>query len=453
MARASHTSRRHFGAGFWDFLIFVSLLVGAFVVYRVFFAPKPPLPAPAPPIVQAVPPPAPPPVVVTPPPAPKPKPVVTAAPSAPRPTFKVAPPLPDKEPEVKITERDLRISLQAAITSCDFITREKSLCLDRLHHSAEYLALNADVDAKKSAKEAAADKLRQDNASGADTDQDTKDLKTTSADWIAVAAKLTTMENAALAADVALTQKESILKSASSDVDRLNAKLVAEIAQSIDDSATNPDCTVHSVKLDLTTWSIITELDPGPQEDSAVMADAAVSQIGNILENSLCQSPFGWTKAKFTVFVPYRGKPAVEFQLRYDRHAVDTANFDRLHPKYFDDQGVLNLADRTWLSPAVNSMQFHGQVAQAIEAADRERTQELQRAGAKVDFDILLVGGYRRPDGSMCPWASITQPRAVPKAPPMPTGAHKPPMPPSYSSTPMPGSIVDHEPDLMTPPD
>jgi hypothetical protein len=416
-------------------VIFLSLLVGAFLVYRIFFASKPAAVAPAPVIVQNVPPPAPPVVVTTPPPAP----------ALPRPSFKVAPSLPEKEPEARVTERELRISLEATIKSSEFITKEKKLCLDRVHHSVEYLALNVDVDAKKTAKEAVSEKLRQDNASGADTDQDVKDLKAASTDWIAAAAKLTTMEDDALAADPALTEKEAVFNSAASDVERLKAKLIAEITQSINESATDPDCAVRSVKLDVTTWSIVTELDPKPQADSAVMADAAVTQIGNILQNSLCQSPFSWTKAKFAVYGKYDGKPAVEFQVRYDRQTVDAANFDRLHPKYFDDQGVLNLSDRVWLSPVIDTMQGR---SPALLAAVKERTGDAQ------DYDTLFVGGYVRSDGSKCPLVYYIRPHVQPKS--SLSGSvipHKSPMPPSYSSTPMPGSVLDRLPDLMTPPD
>ena len=85
-------------------------------------------------------------------------------------------------------------------------------------------------------------------------------MQTASTDWIAAAAKLTMAENDALAADSALVEKEGIFKSASADVTRLNAKLIADIGKAIDDAATDPDCTVGSIKLDLSSWSITTEL-------------------------------------------------------------------------------------------------------------------------------------------------------------------------------------------------
>ena len=157
----------------WELLIFLTLLGAAFLVYRIFFMAKASPPAAAPVIVQNVPPPAPV-VVVTPPPAParKAQAVVVSVPPTSRPILMIAPPLPERTPEVKIVERDLRIALDAAIKSYDFITNEKKVCLARVHRSREYLDLKADADAKKSAKAAAAEKLRQDNASGADTEQD-----------------------------------------------------------------------------------------------------------------------------------------------------------------------------------------------------------------------------------------------------------------------------------------
>jgi hypothetical protein len=450
MERTLHVDRRRLGAGARDFLIFLALFACGFLVYRLFFAAKPPAPAPAPVIVQNVPPPPATPPVIQPPPAPKAAPIVVAAPAAPpKASFKIAPSLPEKEPESKIVERDLRIALQAAIKSNDFITNETKACRDRVHHSPEFLALKADADAKKSAKDAAAEKLRQDNASGADTDEDVKNLQAASTDWIAAAAKLTSAENDALAADTALTEKEAIYDSASADVHRLKAKLIAEISKAVDDSATDPDCTVRSVNLDPWTWSLVIQLQPRPQPDSAVMADAAVTQIGNILENALCQSPFSWTKAKFTVFSIYKGQSAVEFQARYDYREIAGANFDRLHPKYFDDQGVLNLADRIWLSPVIDSMQNRSQI---VLAAAKESPGKIPH-GDTTRYDTLVVGGYQRADGSKCPLVFISRPHIDPTTSLMPIIPRKSTMPPSYSATPMPDSVVAHVPDLMTPPD
>ena len=169
------------------------------------------------------------------------------------------------------------------------------------------------------------------------------------------------------------------------------------------------------------------------------MADAAVTQM-RIFWRTLYESPFSWTKSKFTVFGTYHGKPAVEFQVRYDRRAVDNANFDRLHPKYFDDEAVINLGDRVWLSPVVDEIQGR---TRAILAAVKEQM------GNTEDYDTLLVGGYQRADGSRCPLVYINRPHVEAKsssfAPIIPGHGS---MPPSYSAAPMPGSVVDHLPDM-----
>lgn len=84
---------------------------------------------------------------------------------------------------------------------------------------------------------------------------------------------------------------------------------------------------------------------------------------------------------------------------------------------------------------------------EAMLAAVKEET------GNPQDYDTLLVGGSQRSDGSTCPLVYIIRPHITPHASLTPIVPRKAPMPPSYSSTPMPGTVLNHLPDPMIPPD
>jgi hypothetical protein len=429
----------------WDFLIFASILVTAVIVARMYIAPKAPIAAP-PVVIRDVPPPP----VQQAAPAPAPAPVVTPSVAAPVPEAQLRmvalPHPPPAAPQCKIVERQLRVALEAAAMAQADVESARKTCLDELGKSREYLDAKADVRARNRAKDAAAEKLRRDNQAGADTDQDEKDLGSASQEWIAAAAKLTAMENDAIAADSTVSQKRKILAATSADAQRLRQKLDDLVTGSIVQCVVGEDYTIRAVTLDTATWTINSEMAPKKHADAGVMADAAMRGIGKILERAMCNAPFTWETAKFTVFADYKGRAAVEFQARYRRSAVEEARFDRIDRGYFDDLALINLADRVWLSPVVDEMQGR------LTAQPAAYQQPMDPAAAGPRFDTLLIGGYLREDGSTCPLMYVRRPHVEPETTSLtPIIPRRTPMP-LYSKSPPP-SIFTHPPDLMSPPD
>ena len=439
----------------WDFLIFVSILVAALIAARFYFPSKVPVAAPPPVVVQNAP------AVPAPEAAPAPAPAQVDAPSAPAPApearlgLVALPHPPPPIPQCKIVERQLLVALEAASLAQADVDAARKTCLDELRGSREYLDARADAQARTRAKDAAQEKLRQDNQAGADTDQDEKDLSSASQDWIAAAAKLTAMENDAIAADSTVTAKQKIVAATSADSQRLRQKLGDLVTAAIVQCVEGEDYTIKAVTLDTATWTINSEMASRKHAEAGVMADAAMRGIGKVLERAMCNASFTWETAKFTVFADYKGRQAVEFQARYRRSAVDKARFAGIDRGYFDDLALIDLADRVWLSPVVDEMQGRltaetkGEPG-AQPAAYREPA---DGTAAGQRFDTLLIGGYMREDGSTCPLTYVRRPHVepqttsltpiVPRRVPMPLGAKSPP----------PDLILNHPPDLMLPPD
>jgi hypothetical protein len=435
-----------------DFLIFVSILVTAVIAARFYFASKTPVVAPPPPtVIENVPPPP----VQRAAPAPAPAVVVTPAVAAPAPEAQLRmvalPHPPPPAPQCKIVERQLRVALQAAAMAQADVDSARKTCLDELRGTREYLNAKADVQARNRAKEAAQEKLRQDNQTGADTDQDEKDLSSASQEWIAAAAKLTAMENDTIAADSTVTEKQKILAATSADAERLRRKLDDLVTGAIVQCVGDEDYAIKAVTLETATWTINSEMAPSKHAEAGEMADAAMRGIGKILERAMCHAPFTWETAKFTVFADYKGKAAVEFQARYRRSAVDEARFDRIDRGYFDDLALINLADRVWLSPVVDEMQGRSTAQSTAQPAAYRQPAETTAAGQR--FDTLLIGGYVREDGSTCPLTYVRRPHVEPTTTSLtPIVPRRMPMP-LYTKYPPPGLILDHPPDLMSPPD
>jgi len=444
-------NRRRAGAGMWDFLIFVSILVAALIAARFYFPSKVPVAAPPPVVVQNAP------AVPAPEAAPAPAPAQVDAPSAPAPApearlgLVALPHPPPPIPQCKIVERQLLVALEAASLAQADVDAARKTCLDELRGSREYLDARADAQARTRAKDAAQEKLRQDNQAGADTDQDEKDLSSASQDWIAAAAKLTAMENDAIAADSTVTAKQKIVAATSADSQRLRQKLGDLVTAAIVQCVEGEDYTIRAVTLDTATSTINSEMASKQHADAGMMADAAMRGIGKILEGAMCKAPFTWETAKFTVYADYKGRQAVEFQARYRRSAVDRAGFARIDRGYFDDLALINLADRIWLSPVVDEMQGRSTAESTAQPAAYRQPADETAAGQR--FDTLLIGGYLREDGSTCPLTYVRRPHVepqttsltpiVPRRVPMPLGAKSPP----------PDLILNHPPDLMLPPD
>jgi len=436
----------------WDFLIFVSILMTALIAARFYFALKVPVVAPAPVVIENEAPP-----VQEAAPAPAPAPEVT--PSAPEPALEpearlrevALPHAPPPTPQCKIVERQLRVALEAASLAQADVESARKTRLDELGRSREYLDAKAEAQARNRAKDAAQEKLRQDNQAGADTDQDEKDLSGASQDWIAAAAKLTAMENDAIAADSTVREKQKILAATSADAQRLRQKLDELVTGAIVQCVVGEDYTIKAVTLDTATWTINSEMATKKQADAGVMADAAMRGIGKILERAMCHAPFTWETAKFTVFADYKGTAAVEFQARYRRSAVDKARFAGIDRGYFDDLALIDLADRVWLSPMVDEMQGRSTAESTAQLAAYLQPAEATAAGQR--FDTLLIGGYPREDGSLCPLTYVRRPHVEPTTSSLtPIVPRRMPMP-LYSKSPPPGLILNHPPDLMSPPD
>jgi hypothetical protein len=435
----------------WDFLIFVSILVTALIVARLYFPSKVPVVAPPPVVIENVPPP--PPVQEA---APAPAPVQVDTPSAPAAEpeahlgLVALPHPPPPPPQCKIVERQLRVALEAAALAQADVDSAHKTCLEGLRRSREYLDAKADALTKTRAKDAAQEKLRQDSQAGADTDQDEKDLSGASQDWIAAAAKLTAMENDAIAADATVTQKQKILAATSADAQRLRQKLNDLVTGAIVQCVEGEDYTIKAVTLDTATWTINSEMASNKHADAGMMADAAMRGIGKILEGAMCKAPFTWETAKFTVFADYKGRQAVEFQARYRRSAVDKTRFAQIDRGYFDDLALINLADRVWLSPVVDEMQGRGTAESTAQPAAYRQPAEETAAGQR--FDTLLIGGYLREDGSACPLTYVRRPHVEPQTTSLtPIVPRRIPMPLITKSP--PGLNLFHPPDLMSPPD
>jgi len=435
----------------WDFLIFVSILVAALIAARFYFPSKVPVAAPPPVVIQDVPTPP------VPEAAPAPAPVQVDTPSAPAPApearlgLVALPHPPPPIPECKIVERQLRVALEAAAMAQADVESARKTCLDELRRSREYLDARADAQARNRAKDAAQEKLRQDNQAGADTDQDEKDLSRASQDWIAAAAKLTAMENDAIASDSAVREKQKILAATSADAQRLRQKLNDLVTAAIVQCVAGEDYTIKTVTVDTATWTINSEMASQKHADAGVMADAAMRGIGKILDGAMCKAPFTWETAKFTVFADYKGRQAVEFQARYRRSAVDRARFARIDRGNFDDLALINLADRVWLSPVVDEMQGRSPAESMAQPAAYRQPADATAAGQR--FDTLLIGGYLREDGSSCPLTYVRRPHVEPQTTSLtPIIPRRVAMPLITKSAP-PDMVLNHPPDLMLPPD
>jgi hypothetical protein len=69
-------------------------------------------------------------------------------------------------------------------------------------------------------------------------------------------------------------------------------------------------------------------MTPAPQQKPGAMADAALNNVGTVLE-TLSQSPFPWNRIQFRVFG--QAGAAVQYQLTYARDEISALDFERIH--------------------------------------------------------------------------------------------------------------------------
>ncbi len=450
------TTRRRFSrrrGGFWEFLILVSFLVAAVIIAQFYFASKKPVAAPA--MVQAPPPPVLTPVAPSPAPMAPVRPVMaTPPPPAAQSELSVAtlPHAPPAMPECKKLEEELRIAREANAAAQVDLDAARKDCVSRLHQSPNYLAAKGEVDAKRQQKDAAAQKLHEDDRAGLDINEDQADLDSASKDWIAAAAKLTQIENDWTANDSQVAEKQRIVAGTSADQQRVEDQLCGEIRKAVLRCAGGDGCAVQAVRLDAARNIVTVELAPTPQEDTGAMADSALRQIGQVLEFVMYKSAFDWNAVLFPVLVDYHGKKAVEFQAEYLRQDVDEANFSVIDRRHFDNLALVKLAVDIWLSPVVDDMQGRRRENVNLPAEPAAYREGPAAASVNESLDTLFIGGYTQRDGSDCPitwvWRTHVEAEAASYTGIIP---RRMAMPPLYSKTGLPGAILTQPMDPLIP--
>jgi len=405
-------SRRHVGAGLWEFIGILAVLAIAAGVIS-YLTQKPQKPRPVAVVIQDdAPPPA---------PAPAPAPVVEAAPPPP-PVVKpaqvvVAPPPPPLVPACVPLEARLRAAQKAADQAAGDIAAEKAARIERVRTSDAYKAAQEDLDVKRKAKDAAVEQVRQDDETLHDPTDDRAAMQAAMTAWLGVSSNLIQMETDAVAADPAIAEKQNELKQAQATIADAQAQLSDYIHNDMTTISRNDRCPVQDVKLDASTWTINASLKPAPLAQTGAMADMALNEIGKILEKSLRQSAFNWNSAVFTVYFDFNGNPVVEFRTIYSRSAVQQANFAAIdHNTYMEDQSLVNLAQDFWLSPLINQMQngVHT-IGYGSGLPAEHRYPDLLSQGTYTD--TLFIGGFTRVDGSACPLITISRPHSSLKFP------------------------------------
>jgi hypothetical protein len=224
--------------------------------------------------------------------------------------------------------KKLRIALEAAIQTEKDLARAKQAAIDNLHQSPDYQAMKADLEAKKKAKDDALNALRQDNVAGNDTDQDTANVRAASLAWATQVGVLTKMEEATVAADQTVNRKIQDLKEMNVEIADQHRQLEQYIYREIVSVSDRTLCQINDVQLDTNKWNLQVDMFPVNQEKPGAMADAALNNIGTVLE-TLSRSPFPWNAIQFRVFGEETN--AVEYQISYSHSDIADVNFGRLH--------------------------------------------------------------------------------------------------------------------------
>jgi hypothetical protein len=334
-----------------------------------------------------------PPVVVEAPPPPPPeevKPVIVAAP----------PPL----PQCVTIEAKLRDAQNVLAQDQSDLAAASKAAVDRLHQTQDYASAKADIATKQKAREDVAAQLAKDTSDGADTYHDEENLRTAAKDLLDAKAKLTAMDSDAATADPAVLEKQEALKTAAANVSNLRQQLNDYVAKTIADNCATADCAINSVAMDTGSGTLDMKLTPASQPNAGAVADAAMNQIGQIIEKALYKSPFTWTTARFTVYAEYKRKKVPEFRLSYSRAAVESSDVAKVQSDHFDNDALLLLAQSVWLSRAANDIQGIPAAAPVVEAA----TAHGSVPTIKYTYS-LTIGGYARADGSRCPVSYIRQ--------------------------------------------
>ncbi len=234
------------------------------------------------------------------------------------------PPVPACVPMIK----RLRIALEAAIQTEKDLAPARQAAIDKLHRSPDYLEAKADLEVKKKAKDDALSALRQDNAAGNDTDQDGANVRAASVAWAQQVGVLTKMEEVAVATDPTVSRKIQDLKDMNVEIDDQQKQLEQFIYREIVSVSDRTLCQINDVQLDTDKWNLQVDMAPVYQDKPGAMADAALNNIGTVLE-TLSDSPFPWNAIRFRIFGEETN--AVEYQISYSHSDIADVKFEWLH--------------------------------------------------------------------------------------------------------------------------
>ena len=425
------------------------VILGAATMVAVYYNQKPKVETkvvvvqpPPPPVEEAPPPPPAPPL---PPPAPEVKaPVRETAPVLP--PVIIAPPPP--VPACQIIEAKLHDAQNAETQAEADLAAAKQSAVSQLQSSPDYVAAKSDAAEKKSTASAAVQKLRDDQQAGTETDEEKAGVRTAETAWLAAESKLLQMQNDSVAADPQVLEKQKALKDVSNTIATLQDSLRDYIATDVGKARQPDDCALKAVAIDPQGDTVSIDLNQPALNSAGAGMDVAISTMAHILDESLRNSAYRWGMAVFTVYFPYRGNNAVEFQATYSRSDVSTVNFVAVvdpwgHP---DEDRVVNLAREFWISPLIAT----GQAASVAPGVPLDTGAAVNdQYGAPpvameyvggVWYDVIIVGGYRRPDGSFCPARHIRRVHNGAVASADPRKVNLPPRPPA-SVTRGPGGV------------
>jgi hypothetical protein len=318
---------RRNGASNGEILLFLILLgVGVMVclylnqtpkvVQRTVIVEKEAAPAPPPP------PPAKPPPVVKPPPA------QIRAPIEPQQLPETVVVYTPSPPACIAIGKRLRIAQQAAVQINLDITTARQAALDQLRQSSDYQSLKADLEEKKKAKDDALSALQKDNAAGNDTDQDSVNVRAADLAWADQVGVVTHLENQTVADDQTVNQKLHDLKDIQREIADQQMQMEDYIYREINSVCDRDACHIDDVKLDPDQSTIQVDMTPQNQPTPGAMADAALNDIGAVLE-TLSKSPFTWQEIRFRICG--QTKNIVEYQLTYSHNATADISFELLH--------------------------------------------------------------------------------------------------------------------------
>jgi hypothetical protein len=406
-------ARTRLGVGKGEVLAFL-VLFGAVAMFAMYLNQKPKvierdivIQSPPPPVVAA-------PVVAPPPP---PAPVVKVAPPppviAPRIVVESAPPPP---PECVVIEAKLRDAQGAVTMDQAQVAFAKSQAITKAEAQDDFTQGKAYADEKKAAAKAAVDKLRTDEDAMVETDDEKKAVRDTEADWLSAENNLAQIQADAVTSDPAMQQAMVKLHADTVLCTTLENSLSGYVQTDMANALRPSDCAIRAVAVDPSSGIVSVDLNHPAQAAPGAATDVEMSTIGDILTKSLRHSAYDWNSAIFTVYFTYQGNDAIEFQMTYPRPSVDASNFsvNVAAGGYVDDTQVANLASEFWISPIVGASNVSSPTQAAYsnstadpQSGDSASTSELIGG---VWYDVLVIGGYRRADGSYCPRIYIKHP-------------------------------------------